>query len=140
MTVAPVQFYSLQPEIRDRDRSHFDHLCATERLIDLGRFARDFGDTAHVLTLLDLTIAVDTSIVHLAGALAKPAWVLLSAAPDWRWLRDRCDTPWYPSLRLFRQNQLGNWHTALDKVRYAIENGRELQTPLRCDDAAMTEF
>jgi tetratricopeptide (TPR) repeat protein len=136
----PIQFYSLQTEIRDRDRSHFNHLCTTERLIDLGTFARDFGDTAHLLTQLDLTISVDTSVIHLAGALAKPAWVLLSAAPDWRWLRDRRDTPWYPTVRIFRQNQLGNWHMALDKVRYAIENGKELQTPLRCDDAAMTEF
>ncbi len=136
----PVQFYSLQTEIRDRDRVQFDHLCATGRLINLGSFARDFGDTAHLLTQLDLTIAVDTSVIHLAGALAKPAWVLLSAAPDWRWLRDRRDTPWYSTVRLFRQNQLGNWHTALDKVRCEIENGEELQTPLRCDDAAMTEF
>jgi tetratricopeptide (TPR) repeat protein len=136
----PVQFYSLQTDVRDRDRAQFDQLCATGRLVDLGSFIRDFGDTAHLLTQLDLTIAVDTSVIHLAGALAKPAWVLLSAAPDWRWLRDRCDTPWYPTVRLFRQNHLGNWHIALDKVRYAIENGTELQTPLRCDDAAKTEF
>jgi tetratricopeptide (TPR) repeat protein len=61
----PIQFYSLQTEIRDHDRSHFNHLCATERLIDLGTFARDFGDTAHLLTQLDLTIAVDTSVIHL---------------------------------------------------------------------------
>ncbi|TAF49866.1 MAG: hypothetical protein EAZ61_13820 [Oscillatoriales cyanobacterium] len=136
----PVQFYSLQPEIRDRDRALFDALCAAGTLINLGVLVRDFGDTAHLLTQLDLTIAVDTSIIHLAGALAQPAWVLLSAAPDWRWLRDRDDTPWYPTVRLFRQNHLGNWHTPLDKVREAIENGTELQTPLRCDDAAITEF
>lgn len=136
----PVQFYSLQPEIRDRDRGLFEALCAAGTLIPLGLFARDFGDTAHILEHLDLTIAVDTSIIHLAGALAKPAWVLLAAAPDWRWLRDRHDTPWYPTVRLFRQNHLGNWHRTLDKVRDAIENGTELQTPLRCDDAAITEF
>jgi tetratricopeptide (TPR) repeat protein len=136
----PVQFYSLQPEIRDRDRAQFDQLCATGQLIHLGALVRDFGDTAHLLTQLDLTIAVDTSVIHLAGALAKPAWVLLSAAPDWRWLRDRHDTPWYSTVRIFRQNHLGNWHMPLDKVRYAIENGTELQTLLRCDDAAITEF
>jgi ADP-heptose:LPS heptosyltransferase/tetratricopeptide (TPR) repeat protein len=136
----PIQFYSLQTEIRDRDRAQFDQLCTAGTLINLGVFARDFGDTAYFLDRLDLTIAVDTSVIHLAGALAKPAWVMLSAAPDWRWLRDRSDTPWYPSLRLVRQNHLGNWHIALDKVRYAIENGTELQTPLRCDDAAITEF
>ncbi|MGD1902945.1 MAG: tetratricopeptide repeat protein [Geitlerinemataceae cyanobacterium] len=136
----PVRFYSLQPEIRDRDRSLFDRLCQSNTLTDLGQLARDFGDSAEILTRLDAVIAVDTSIVHLAGALAKPVWVLLSASPDWRWLRDRTETLWYSSVRIVRQNQLGNWHTPLDKLQGAIENGENLKTPSRSDDAAFIEF
>jgi ADP-heptose:LPS heptosyltransferase len=65
---------------------------------------------------LDLVIAVDTSVVHLAGALAKPAWVLLQWVPDWRWLLEREDSPWYPTLRLFRQDRKDDYTASLDRV------------------------
>jgi hypothetical protein len=69
----------------------------------------DFADTAALIETLDLVISVDTSIAHLAGALGKPVWVLLARLPDWRWFKDRDDSPWYESARLFRQSDEGDW-------------------------------
>ena len=65
---------------------------------------------------LDLVISVDTSVAHLAGALAKPVWILLPFIPDWRWLLDRDDSPWYPTARLFRQAKIGDWDGVVDAV------------------------
>jgi hypothetical protein len=76
---------------------------------DLAPMLGDFADTAALLTQLDLVITVDTAVAHLAGALGRPVWILLSKAPDWRWLLDRSDSPWYPSARLFRQSRLDQW-------------------------------
>ena len=67
----------------------------------------DFSDTAALCMLVDLVISVDTGVAHLAGALGVPVWVLLTAVADWRWLVDREDSPWYPSMRLFRQKSAG---------------------------------
>ena len=78
-------------------------------LINLGPELRDFGDTMAILESLDMIVTVDTSVVHLAGAMGKPAWVMLPHAPDWRWLLGRADSPWYPSLRLFRQGADRSW-------------------------------
>ena len=91
-------------------------------VIDLAPELDDFSDTAAVVTALDLVISVDTSVVHLTGAMGLPAWVLLPYAKDWRWLRDREDSPWYPSLRLFRQKQPQAWDGVLTRV--AAELGR----------------
>jgi ADP-heptose:LPS heptosyltransferase len=66
---------------------------------------------------LDLIISSDTSIVNLAGALGRPVWILLSSNPDWRWLLDRADSPWYPTARLFRQNKSGDWDSVVAEVR-----------------------
>ncbi len=85
----------------------------------MGR-VRDFADTAAILANLDLLISVDTAIVHLAGAMGVPAWLLLPYAPDWRWLLDRDDSPWYPSLRLFRQAHPGDWDTVVGTVAVAL--------------------
>jgi len=76
---------------------------------DLGTGFRDFVDTARAVERLDLVIAVDTSVIHLAGALGRPAWVMLPFAPDWRWQLGRDDTPWYPTVRLYRQPRPGDW-------------------------------
>jgi Flp pilus assembly protein TadD len=93
-------------------------------LIDLGRDIRTFADTAGILANLDLTIAVDTSIVHLAGAMGLPVWTLLAYAPDWRWLLGRPDTPWYPTMRLFRQPARGAWIPLLEQVAAALVERR----------------
>jgi ADP-heptose:LPS heptosyltransferase len=78
------------------------------------------ADTAALMTHLDLIITVDTSTAHLAGALAKPTWVLLPFAPDWRWLMDREDSPWYPTVRLFRQPSFGDWDSVIARVRHEL--------------------
>jgi tetratricopeptide (TPR) repeat protein len=83
---------------------------------DLTQGIGDFADTADKLADLDLLITVDTSIAHLAGAIGRPAWVLLAYTPDWRWQLDRSDTPWYPSLRLFRQKTPGDWRGLIEDV------------------------
>lgn len=83
---------------------------------DLG----DFADTAALISGLDLVITVDTVIAHLAGALGRPVWVLLKQTPDWRWLLDREDSPWYPTMRLFRQQRPGDWSTPVEQVAEAL--------------------
>jgi Tfp pilus assembly protein PilF len=85
-------------------------------LPDLGGQFRTFQDTAAVLKNLDLVITVDSAVAHCAGALGIPVWVLVPYAADWRWLLDREDSPWYPTMRLFRQKELGNWDEVFDRV------------------------
>jgi hypothetical protein len=78
-------------------------------LVPIADETEGFEDTAAILSLADLLISVDSSPVHLAGALGRPVWVMLSFVHDWRWLLDRVDSPWYPSARLFRQQSAGDW-------------------------------
>lgn len=85
-------------------------------LIDLSPGLVDFSETAAAITALDLVITIDTAVAHLAGALGKPVWVLLPFAPDWRWQQNRYDSPWYPTMRLFRQSRHGDWHAVLKDV------------------------
>ena len=89
-------------------------------VIDLAPKIEDMADTAALIANLDLVIAVDTAVAHLAGALGKPVWVMLPLAPDWRWLLDREDSPWYPTMRLFRQSMLGDWVSVVEAVRCAL--------------------
>ncbi len=96
--------------------------------LDIGRRMRDFADTAGVIQQLDLVISVDTAVAHLAGALGKPVWVVLPYPGDWRWLYGRDDSPWYPTMRLFRQNRPGYWEPVFERVRKALHDevtGRE---------------
>lgn len=89
-------------------------------LVPLDAEIADFEDTAAILSLADLLVSVDSSPVHLAGGLNRPAWVLLPFLPDWRWLLHRSDSPWYPSLRLFRQSAPGDWRAALRDAGQAL--------------------
>ena len=91
-------------------------------LFDFTNDLTDFHQTAALIANLDLVIGVDTAVIHLAGALAKPAWLLIPAVPDWRWLLDRDDSPWYPTLRIFRQPNPGNWPSAINSVADALKN------------------
>jgi len=77
----------------------------------------ELAGTAALIAELDLVVTVDTSIAHLAGALAKPTWLLLPFAPDWRWQLDRTDSPWYPTMRLFRQPAPGDWAAVIARVQ-----------------------
>jgi len=89
-------------------------------LVNLGPELRDFADTMAVLECLERVVAVDTSVGHLAGAMGKEAWVMLPYAPDWRWLLNRPDSPWYPSLRLFRQGPERSWEPVLAGIAREI--------------------
>lgn len=101
-------------------------------LLSLSEEIEDFDDTAAILTLIDTLISVDSSPVHLAGALGCPAWVLLPFLNDWRWLQQREDSPWYPGMRLFRQPSQGQWHSVLQNVAVAL---KELKgNPSRMDE------
>ena len=89
-------------------------------MTDLSDDLKDFGETAAVMENLDMVVTVDTSMGHLAGALAKPAWIMLPKAADWRWMLDRSDSPWYPTVRLFRQAYPGAWDVVLAEVSAAL--------------------
>ncbi|WP_440640123.1 tetratricopeptide repeat protein [Bradyrhizobium sp. PUT101] len=113
-----VQLYSLQKEPRPDDGPV---LAALNRdIVDLAPALGDFADTAAAVASLDLVIAVDTSVAHLAGALGRPVWMLTPYALDWRWLRDREDTPWYPTMRLFRQRRPREWDDPLMRLSAAL--------------------
>jgi len=92
-------------------------------VVDLGEIDTEHGafmDTAAIMMNLDLVITSDTSIAHLAGALGVPVWVALPYMPDWRWLLDCNDSPWYPTMRLFRQKQLGDWAGVFEEIEAAL--------------------
>jgi len=108
-----VDFISLQREYRDADLAA---LAAFPNLLRLDGGLADFADTAAVVEALDLVITVDTAVAHLAGALGKPVWILLSSIQDWRWLVQREDSPWYPTARLFRQPAIGDWDSVIARV------------------------
>jgi len=88
-------------------------------ILRAGEELADFSDTAGLMAQLDLVIAVDTSVAHLAGALGKPVWILVTHVPDWRWLLGRDDSPWYPTVRLFRQDATCTWDSAIARVHDA---------------------
>lgn len=100
-----------------------------DRLIACGPDLVDFDETAAVMENLDLVISSCTAPAHLAGALGRPVWLLLGPAPDWRWLRERTDTPWYPTMRLFRQPTPGTWDTVVQAVRRCLAEGSFVDGP-----------
>jgi hypothetical protein len=112
---AGVEYYSLQLDTFGLGRPSLP-------LVDLTSQLLDFADTAALVSQLDLVISVDTAVAHLAGALGLPCWLLLSTDVDWRWLLRREDSPWYPTLRLFRQQQPGNWAEVLERVVAALQD------------------
>jgi tetratricopeptide (TPR) repeat protein len=110
-------FISLQKEVAPADSIA---LASMPGIARHGESLSDFADSAALVANLDLVIAADSSVVHLAGALGKPVWVMNRYAPCWRWLRGRCDSPWYPSARLFRQPAFGDWAGVVDQIRPAL--------------------
>ena len=99
--------------MRDSDRQTMKSYPA---MIDHSGRLTDFAQTAGLIASMDMIIAVDTVAVHLAGALNMNTWVMLAHSADWRWMRDRDDSPWYPSLRLFRQKQRGDWGSVVELI------------------------
>jgi tetratricopeptide (TPR) repeat protein len=116
-SIEGVSFVSIQRDVRGDDTA----LLAQHRnMTHIGDKLTDMADTAAIAALVDLTIAVDTSVVHLAGAMGRDVWVLLPFSPDWRWTLAGEHTPWYPQARLFRQPKAGDWISALAAVRDAL--------------------
>ena len=97
-------------------------------VMNLGPRLGDFADTAAVLEQLDLVITVDTAVAHLAGALGRKVWVVMPFAADWRWLLDRETSPWYPSMRLFRQPRPGAWEPVFSDVSKALREKLNLKS------------
>ena len=108
-----VSLFSLQKEAGALRRAD---LPTTASLTDLSEHLTDFTDTAAIVANLDLVISVDTAVAHLAGAIGAPVWTLLPFSPDWRWLLDRKDTPWYPTMRLFRQPRTADWQSLFTEI------------------------
>jgi hypothetical protein len=121
------EFHSLQAELRETDSA----LAA--RLTTWCDQLADFGETAALAGKMDVVVSVDTAVAHLAGALGKEVWILLPCVPDYRWMLDRADTPWYRSARLFRQPTPGDWESVVKRVIEELERrfGGSAFVPLR---------
>lgn len=113
-----VAFHCLQKHICTADRGWLERIGPVtmhEAML------RDFGDTAALIEAMDLVISIDTAVAHLAGALAKPVWIMLPFNSDWRWLSGREDSPWYPTARLFRQPAPGDWDSVVRSVAASLQ-------------------
>jgi hypothetical protein len=113
--VGDVTFFSLQ-----KGEAAGDIRRLPFPIVDTSAGLTDFAETAALIENLDLVISIDTAVAHLAGAVGKSTWTLLPHAPDWRWLRDRRDSPWYPGMFLFRQPALGDWSSVVRQVAAAL--------------------
>lgn len=116
-----IQYVSLQKDIREADR---DALRSHREIVDFADEQLDFSDAAALCDCMDVVLSVDTSLAHLSGALGRRTWILLSFCPDWRWLLDRDDSLWYPTVQLFRQERIGDWHGVLTRVAAALVDVR----------------
>jgi len=112
LSIPGVDFVSLQKEVGDVEAAVLQHFDVTQ----LGQEFSDFSDTAAVVALLDIVISVDTSVAHLAGAMGKATIVLIPFAPDWRWMLHRTDSPWYPTMRLYRQSKIHDWSGPIARI------------------------
>jgi len=115
---ARASYHVIQAEVRDSDKAD---LAACANVRDHSALLKDFGDTAALLSLLDVVVGVDTSVMHLAGALGVPGCLMLMDVADWRWLLARDDSPWYPSLQLFRQPKRYDWESVLETVAERLQ-------------------
>lgn len=113
-----ITFYSLQ---KGEAAKQAENPPGGMHFIDLTKDINDFTDTAALIENLDLVISVDTAVTHLSGAMGKPVWTLIPFSPDWRWLLNREDSPWYPTMRLFRQPEIGDWESVIIKVTKELQ-------------------
>jgi ADP-heptose:LPS heptosyltransferase len=109
----PFEWHSLQKEHREADQRFLTTYTEIHQHHD---DLQDFSDTAALIECMDLVITVDTSVAHASGSMGKPVWILLPFMPDYRWMLDREDCPWYPSARLFRQDEFRNWSSVLSSL------------------------
>jgi hypothetical protein len=134
-----LQYVSLQKDLSEQDR---ELLQADMRIRQFSDEVLGFADTAALCECMDLVISVDTSLAHLGGALGKPTWILLPWVPDWRWLLDREDSPWYPTVKLYRQDKPGDWNPVLQRVHADLIRNfyqREVAQSEPAEGAAATE-
>jgi hypothetical protein len=117
-----ISFYSLQKGEAVKEANHHPKGM---QIYDYTEEMNDFSDTAALIENLDLVISIDTSVAHLAGALGKPVWILLPFVPDWRWLLNRDDSPWYPTMRLFRQSAPGDWGSVIARIADTLHAKRK---------------
>jgi tetratricopeptide (TPR) repeat protein len=124
LAIVGITFISLQKgkAAAQMNQSRSKSNASLGNMIDWTSDLGDFSDTAALLANLDLVVTVDTAMAHLAGAMGKPVWVLLPFSPDWRWMLDRDDSPWYPTMRLLRQRQLGDWNDPIQQASAALQN------------------
>ena len=133
LRVPRASFYSLQ---KGSTSKQLEPLMEEIRPLDLGPSIADFTDTAEFIDELDLVIAVDTSVAHLAGAMGKPVWIMLPYVADWRWLKHRTDSPWYETARLFRQHRPGDWSGVLGQVEAELKKLAE-RTAFDCEPRSL---
>lgn len=112
------QYTSLQKETRARDK---ETLALHPHIVQLDEEIKDFSDTAALCALMDVVVSVDTSVAHLACAMGRPTWIALPLNPDWRWLLERSDSPWYPSATLYRQERAGDWDSVFSRIGAELE-------------------
>jgi len=124
--IPDVSFFSLQ-----KGEGAGQAASAQWRIHDLMSQAHDLLDTAALVLQLDLVISVDTSVAHLAGALGKPVWLLNRFESEWRWMLGREDSPWYPTMRIFRQDKPGDWDPVVSRVADALKNLARAHRPAR---------
>ncbi len=139
-SIQELTFYSLQKGLASAEANNHPNGI---KIVNLDNELSDFADTAAAIDNLDLIIAVDTAVAHLAGAIDKPVWTLLPFVPDWRWMHERDDSPWYPSMRLFRQTQLNDWAEVFDQVKTALIQERDnlytlARTPVQYESKHIT--
>jgi ADP-heptose:LPS heptosyltransferase len=120
----PFEFHSLQKDVRAVDAKTLKQFSNIHQHQD---DLLDFSDTAALVDAMDVVISVDTSVAHLAGAMGKPLFVLLPYVPDYRWMLDRSDSPWYPTARLFRQPALYDWDSVIAQVKQVLMEGSWLK-------------
>jgi uncharacterized protein (TIGR03032 family) len=125
LTIPEINFYSLQKGERHKE---LDALPSHLHVQNLEPQLGDCGNLAVIIDQLDLVISVDNSVVHMAGALGKKVWTLLSYMPDWRWMLERETTPWYPTMRLFRQTRPGDWSGVIERVAEALSNREKVES------------
>ncbi|MEM9399472.1 MAG: tetratricopeptide repeat protein [Verrucomicrobiota bacterium] len=121
LSVEGADFYSLQKDSSDEEKS----ILHAHGIIDCDQKLKSFKDTVSLIKQLDLVISVDTAVAHLAGAIGTPVWNLIQFAPDWRWMLERSDTPWYPTMRLFRQSSLLDWCSTVSEIKHQLHKSVE---------------
>ena len=107
------EYFCLQKDVREADRAA---LKSSSFIVSVDDDLLDFSNTAALCECMDVVLSVDTSLAHLSGALGRPTWVLLPFTPDWRWMLDRDDCPWYPTAKLYRQKAAGDWNEVFARI------------------------